>query len=400
MEFGETESLEDMEERLEELRVRRHDLSSENRDNLKPLEDTIRYGIEGLEGEHYLDPNHLLESAAKAVLPDELIDEADYDWDERENGGLEDNSIRTLNTESLTDNNGKVDREVTRPMDQIFADLPQSWQEADEMFDEPPEEAEVNQFFENAREMLVKADFKAYDELIYESLLDGHLDQDDFDSFVDYNEEIDSLILDVKDIGGAVLDDKFRDRENPSPSEYPSGRLTLPETPEQFAQNFTSGMLHEYETAINHFEEQKEQRKSSSAEHEKSREPIKEYQQEIKVDEASLPEEANTYEQQLFGAGARYNHESEGEVDVDMMRKIVRDVRDLEVPDELTPSYEDKQAEAYADLKGAVEAIVEDSEMTIGNGAGNRQALNQLVAGVNYTERNDAVYEDEHVIER
>lgn len=403
--FDETESLEELGEKLEDLRVRRNDLNQEAREELKPLEDVIRYGVEGLEGQHYLDPNHLIEAAAKAALPEEKIEDNNYTWEDWDtekkkifNGPqAPKNGIRTLNS-SIQRDQSPVDRSLNRPVDQIIEDLPQTWAEADEMFSNPPEEYEVDEFFENTRELLDKADFRPYKQMVYDAMADGEITEQDFNSLIEWNSEIEDAIESIKDLGTAVLDIKHGGVEEIN--DAPSGRVTLPEAPEDFAANFTNGMINAYDGILTMYENTVEAKQTSAASQEESL-PVKEYRQQIKVDDEVLPEEASMYEQQLFDAGARYNHESEGgEVDVDMMHKIVRDVRGLDVSDDLTPSYEDKQAEAYADLKGAVEAIVEDSSMTIGNGAGNRKSLNQLVAGIRYTEGNDAVYEDEHVIER
>jgi hypothetical protein len=386
----------EMEEVLEELRVRRHDLNPETRKTLKPFEDAIRYGVEGLNGEHYLDPNHLIESIAKAALPEERIATDKNVIDTKSLDSVAETVPEDMiETSHLGSEGQRIDRDPGRPMDQIIEDLPQTAEEADEFFSQSPEKSEMDRLDEKIEELKDKTDVARYQAVLYDAIMDGDIGYQDVDSLIDYNERVLNVMLNISQLGTKTMTAKMDGEEVEN---LDVGRTELPETPQPFARRFTAGMMRGFNQLVGIAES--EESNQSSYEPEDDREPLKQYQQEIKVDDAALPDEASTFESQLFDAGARYNHEADSEVDVDMMRKIIRDVRDLEVDEDLLPSYEEKQAEAYGDLKGAVEAVLEDSDIGVGRGAGNRQSLNQLVAGIRYTESQGAVYEEETVIER
>lgn len=400
-----TESIDEMEQQLEELRVRRHDLDAENRENLRDLEDAVRYGVEGLQGEHYLDPVHMMEMTALAALPDDMVPEDRFEWEDEGETEIQtevEQPLRTLDPESLTPGEQPVDREPGRPVDEIIEDVPQTLEDADEYFSQPPQKDELDSFYDAAKELLNQADWEKYDTIINEAIREGDIGSREIDDLKTWDRELRQVVFGIQELNSDMIEYKQGTDDKPTPQEY-SSRFDIPDAPAEFNRHMTAGLIEGYADAVELFEEAEAREKSSSSSQngQPQREPLKEYQQQIKVDQSALPDNASTYEQQLFDAGARYNHESDdSEVDVDMMREIIRDVRGFDVPEEMTPSYEDKQAEAYGDLKGAVEAIVEDSDMEIGSGAGNRQALNQLVAGIQYTESNGGVYEEEHVVER
>lgn len=386
------ESLEDLEEKLEDLRVRRHDQDKDLRSDLKPIEDSIKYGLNGLNNKHFLDVNHLVESAALAVLPDQQIKELNSQNNVSQTGFNEDNKVRFLqNNDSVS---RPVNRDPGRPLDEIIEDAPQTLGEAREMFSRPPEDEEVDEFFDILDELYEGSEFQRYEKMLYGCLVDGDIDGEDFDSFLNWNNEVITAISDINDLGTAVIDSRLHDKD--IDFEKYSTTIRLPEPPEDFGHNFTEGILNGFEEIIEYCESQETVEPHETVE--SSGLSLDRHITEIKVDDSLLPEDSSVYEQQLLDAGARYNHESDKKVGIDLMRGIIRDVRDLDVSDELKPSYEDKQPEAYGDLKGAIEQIVQDSEIKIGAGAGRRKKLDELMAGINYMEKCGAVYEDKQVL--